>query len=479
MAQRPKAEWKCQADECFVDLQNSSHDKFNRLYEVCTLHAKSSKVTVQGKSQRFCSGCKRFHELTEFKNNKRTCNDQSQKMIKSQNARFHVLEEFDLRKRSCKRALKEESSKVPKCQVDGCGVELKKVENKVCAVHSRVRSFRIKNKLNRFCVKCSSFHVLKEFDLRKRSCKRALKEESSKVPKCQVDGCGVELQKVENKVCAVHSRATSVRIKNESNRFCLKGSRFHVLEKFNLRKRSCKRALKEDSSQVPKCHVDNCGVEVLNVTSSLLHGKVCKQHSRATWVWIQMKKKRYCQKCNTFHVLKEFNYQKSCRKTLKGLRERPQDSANKNSSKAPKKRLRELPKAAEEIEEQEVHGNASKRLRTKNTPAPSAIEGTIQPEVCNAPMRIRITNSTPAPSALEGTTQLEVRNELTAPSALKGTTQPEVCKAPMIKNSTPAPSAVEGTTQPEVRKAPIRIRIKKRPAPSALKGTTEGSSAGD
>ncbi|KAK1390315.1 squamosa promoter-binding-like protein 1 [Heracleum sosnowskyi] len=65
------------------------------------------------------------------------------------------------------------------CQVEDCRADLSTLKDyhrrhKVCDVHSKANRALVKNAMQRFCQKCSRFHVLQEFDEGKRSCRRRL-----------------------------------------------------------------------------------------------------------------------------------------------------------------------------------------------------------------------------------------------------------------------------------------------------------------
>ncbi|KAL6840662.1 hypothetical protein ACP4OV_029526 [Aristida adscensionis] len=63
----------CQADGCRVDLLTYEKKSYNRRHKVCEAHSKSPVVLVAGLRQRFCQQCSRFHELSEFDDDKRSC----------------------------------------------------------------------------------------------------------------------------------------------------------------------------------------------------------------------------------------------------------------------------------------------------------------------------------------------------------------------------------------------------------------------
>ncbi|XP_078432302.1 squamosa promoter-binding-like protein 17 isoform X2 [Wolffia australiana] len=67
----------------------------------------------------------------------------------------------------------------PRCQVEGCAVDLTGSKayycrHKVCGIHSKSPKVMVAGLEQRFCQQCSRFHVLREFDQGKRSCRRRL-----------------------------------------------------------------------------------------------------------------------------------------------------------------------------------------------------------------------------------------------------------------------------------------------------------------
>ncbi|KAJ8749384.1 hypothetical protein K2173_018874 [Erythroxylum novogranatense] len=61
----------CQAERCAADLSDAK--PYHRRHRVCEPHSKAQVVVVAGIRQRFCQQCSRFHELSEFDENKRSC----------------------------------------------------------------------------------------------------------------------------------------------------------------------------------------------------------------------------------------------------------------------------------------------------------------------------------------------------------------------------------------------------------------------
>ncbi|RLM86572.1 squamosa promoter-binding-like protein 17 [Panicum miliaceum] len=67
----------------------------------------------------------------------------------------------------------------PRCQVEGCGVDLSGAKpyhcrHKVCSMHTKTPRVVVAGMEQRFCQQCSRFHQLPEFDQGKRSCRRRL-----------------------------------------------------------------------------------------------------------------------------------------------------------------------------------------------------------------------------------------------------------------------------------------------------------------
>ncbi|GJS64805.1 squamosa promoter-binding-like protein 12 [Tanacetum coccineum] len=62
---------RCQVEGCNLDL--SSSKDYHRKHKVCASHSKSPKVIVAGVERRFCQQCSRFHSMSEFDEEKRSC----------------------------------------------------------------------------------------------------------------------------------------------------------------------------------------------------------------------------------------------------------------------------------------------------------------------------------------------------------------------------------------------------------------------
>lgn len=78
------------------------------------------------------------------------------------------------------------------CQVEDCGIDLSNAKDyhrrhKVCEMHSKASRALVGSVLQRFCQQCSRFHVLKEFDEGKRSCRRRLAGHNRRRRKTQPD----------------------------------------------------------------------------------------------------------------------------------------------------------------------------------------------------------------------------------------------------------------------------------------------------
>ncbi|RAL40144.1 hypothetical protein DM860_008284 [Cuscuta australis] len=61
----------CQVHGCSKDLTTSKD--YHKRHRVCDEHSKTTRVVVDGIEQRFCQQCSRFHLLTEFDDDKRSC----------------------------------------------------------------------------------------------------------------------------------------------------------------------------------------------------------------------------------------------------------------------------------------------------------------------------------------------------------------------------------------------------------------------
>lgn len=80
----------------------------------------------------------------------------------------------------------------------------------------------------------------------KRSRASYLSSQSS--PRCQVEGCNLDLASAKDyhrrhRICANHSKSPKVVVAGMERRFCQQCSRFHDLSEFDDRKRSCRRRL--------------------------------------------------------------------------------------------------------------------------------------------------------------------------------------------------------------------------------------------
>ncbi|XP_071690889.1 squamosa promoter-binding-like protein 2 [Rutidosis leptorrhynchoides] len=63
--------YRCQVEGCNLDL--SSAKAYHRKHRVCEQHSKFPKVIVAGVERRFCQQCSRFHGMSEFDEQKRSC----------------------------------------------------------------------------------------------------------------------------------------------------------------------------------------------------------------------------------------------------------------------------------------------------------------------------------------------------------------------------------------------------------------------
>ena len=67
----------CQVPGCGKDLTNLK--EYHQRYRICDVHIKLQQVLKDGRLQRFCQQCGRFHDLTAFDGNRKSCRDQLSK----------------------------------------------------------------------------------------------------------------------------------------------------------------------------------------------------------------------------------------------------------------------------------------------------------------------------------------------------------------------------------------------------------------
>ncbi|KAG2485925.1 hypothetical protein HYH03_015369 [Edaphochlamys debaryana] len=67
----------CQVPGCGKDLTNLK--EYHQRYRICDVHIKLQQVMKDGRLQRFCQQCGRFHDLTAFDGNRKSCRDQLSK----------------------------------------------------------------------------------------------------------------------------------------------------------------------------------------------------------------------------------------------------------------------------------------------------------------------------------------------------------------------------------------------------------------
>lgn len=60
-----------QVDGCHAKLDSLRH--YHQRYKVCDDHLKMAELVHQGITQRFCQQCSRFHSITEFEGDRRSC----------------------------------------------------------------------------------------------------------------------------------------------------------------------------------------------------------------------------------------------------------------------------------------------------------------------------------------------------------------------------------------------------------------------
>ncbi|KAJ7535227.1 hypothetical protein O6H91_12G023300 [Diphasiastrum complanatum] len=103
--------------------------------------------------------------------------------------------------------------------------------------------------------------------------KHRVQSQSSQIPRCQVEGCNIDLSFVKDyhrrhKVCDAHSKSPRVVVAGQEQRFCQQCSRFHVLSEFDEDKRSCRRRLAGHNERRRKPQPDTMAVPVAGSVSS-------------------------------------------------------------------------------------------------------------------------------------------------------------------------------------------------------------------
>ncbi|KAF8097225.1 hypothetical protein N665_0292s0007 [Sinapis alba] len=76
-------------------------------------------------------------------------------------------------------ARKKQSMQVPRCQIDGCELDLSSAKDyhrkhRICENHSKCQKVSVGSLERRFCQQCSRLHAVSEFDEKKRSCRKRL-----------------------------------------------------------------------------------------------------------------------------------------------------------------------------------------------------------------------------------------------------------------------------------------------------------------
>jgi hypothetical protein len=56
---------------CGIELISAK--TYYKRYRICVEHCNAPSLVVEGRRQRFCQQCGRFHELTEFETNRKSC----------------------------------------------------------------------------------------------------------------------------------------------------------------------------------------------------------------------------------------------------------------------------------------------------------------------------------------------------------------------------------------------------------------------
>ncbi|GAB2280642.1 hypothetical protein Dimus_015268 [Dionaea muscipula] len=74
------------------------------------------------------------------------------------------------------------------------------------------------------------------------------------IPRCQVEGCNLDLSSAKDyyrkhRICETHSKSPKVTVGGLERRFCQQCSRFHNLSEFDQKKRSCRKRLSDHNAR--------------------------------------------------------------------------------------------------------------------------------------------------------------------------------------------------------------------------------------
>ncbi|AAF99748.1 F17L21.15 [Arabidopsis thaliana] len=119
--------------------------------------------------------------------------------------------------------------------------------------------------------------------------------QSMQVPRCQIDGCELDLSSSKDyhrkhRVCETHSKCPKVVVSGLERRFCQQCSRFHAVSEFDEKKRSCRKRLSHHNARRRKPQ----GVFPLNServfdrrqhTSMLWNGLSLNTRSEEKYTW--------------------------------------------------------------------------------------------------------------------------------------------------------------------------------------------------
>ncbi|KAL3501011.1 hypothetical protein ACH5RR_035460 [Cinchona calisaya] len=112
------------------------------------------------------------------------------------------------------------------------------------------------------------------------------------IPRCQVEGCNLDLSKAKDyhrkhRICDKHSKCPKVTVVGIERRFCQQCSRFHSLEEFDGKKRSCRRRLSDHNARRRKPRQETIQFNSAKLSSSFYDGRQQMNFSwntgNATW----------------------------------------------------------------------------------------------------------------------------------------------------------------------------------------------------
>ncbi|KAG2269656.1 hypothetical protein Bca52824_064211 [Brassica carinata] len=163
---------------CFDDLQRVSNDSTTSFWHTTSV-SKSSQSTSTNSASPIIRQTKPGGSCTNI--------DFVQ--VKTSTAALELLAPSVVARKKSK-SCGQSSMQVPRCQVDGCELDLSSAKDyhrkhRVCETHSKCPKVIVSGEERRFCQQCSRLHAVSEFDDKKRSCRKRLSHHNARRRKSQ------------------------------------------------------------------------------------------------------------------------------------------------------------------------------------------------------------------------------------------------------------------------------------------------------